>query len=383
MLWFYRSGTLKNLPGDRDAADGMGATVGSQAPMATHEKERNAQLDLSRALAIVLVVMIHLNDRIFDPIAAQATGTEWALHAVLNAIGRLAVPIFFMISGALVIPRADPTHIVRFYKKRIPQFVVLLVLYYLGTNYVAYLMHYEDDFNIWSRLQDLAVGRMRDAFHLWFIPALIGVYLAAPFINAISRMAPVSTLRAYCVVGVVMTMLPFTTVALTKDRIWTAESVEFFGSYVIYFVLGHLFVNTEMARHWPTWKLTCTGLLSMAIAIGVQCYYYRENDPHFHHAITDYRGLFTAIPSACLFLMLLRVNVRSERMRSASEYCSRLSFGVYLIHLAILHVVLRLLQQQWAAHYALLPPALIVIVALSFGYALVLSRIPVLRKLVV
>jgi surface polysaccharide O-acyltransferase-like enzyme len=342
--------------------------------------ERSVQLDLARSVATITVVMIHLNDRIFDPIAPMATHEQWVLHAVLNAIGRLAVPIFFMISGSLVIPRADGTHILRFYLKRIPQFVLLLIVYSLATNYVAFRMGYDASFEPRAILSDLLVGHMRDAFHLWFIPALIGVYLAAPFINAMLR-ANASTLVWYCTLAALLTMLPYTAGAIFTDRPWPIGLAQFFGSYLAYFVAGHLITNAKMTSRVPTLPLMLTAGAAMIGAICVQHHVSPPGQP-FRHMVTDYSSLFTAIPSVCAFIVLMRVQVRMPWLRIAIENFSRLSFGVYLIHLAILHFVLRTLERNWPADYRLLLPSLVLIVMTGWAYSFCLSKAGVLRKLV-
>jgi peptidoglycan/LPS O-acetylase OafA/YrhL len=69
-------------------------------------------------------------------------------------------------------------------------------------------------------------------------------------------------------------------------------------------------------------------------------------------------------------------------LRIAIENFSRLSFGVYLIHLAILHFVLRTLERNWPADYRLLLPSLVLIVMTGWAYSFCLSKAGVLRKLV-
>ncbi|MEZ2354485.1 acyltransferase [Caballeronia sp. RCC_10] len=342
---------------------------------------RSVQLDLARSLATVVVVMIHLNDRIFDPIAPVATHGQWLLHAVLNAIGRLAVPVFFMISGSLVLARADSAHILRFYRKRIPQFMVVLIFYSLVTNYVAYRMGYESSFEPSAILSDLLAGRMRDAFHLWFIPALIGVYIVAPFINAMQRAGGAWILIWYCVLTLLLTVLPFTVGAVAAPRPWTVGVGQFFGCYLMYFVVGHLVVNARVAERVPTAWLALAACVAIIAAITVQ---YRMSLPGapFAHIVTDYSSLFTVIPSVCLFITLMRVRVGSASLQTAVERFSRLGFGIYLVHLAMLHFVLRTLESHWSSTYGLMVPSLMLIVMLSYGYSFAMSKFAILRKLV-
>jgi surface polysaccharide O-acyltransferase-like enzyme len=356
-----------------------GTPGGGPAPA---RPERNVQLDAARTVATLVVIMIHLNDRIFDPVAAHASDAEWLLHAALNALGRLAVPVFVMISGALLIPRIDVARPFAFYKKRIPQFVFLLLFYALLTDWVAAAAGYTPAFDAWRIVSDLAGGRMQNAFHLWFLKMIIGLYLAAPFIGAMQRGAPSSTLRTYCLVAAAVTMLPSTVAALTDSRPWRPFGNEAFGSYVVYFVAGHLIVNCNAAARIATRHLLAIGLGCACVAIAAQ-WWYRGHGEAFRSQITDYGSLLTAVPALSAFAVLLRQRIEAPALRRACHVFGQASFGVYLIHLAFLHVVLHLLQTHLNARYALMPLAFPLIVAPSLLYSRTLARVPLLRKLVV
>ena len=86
-------------------------------------------LDLLRGIAIVLVVALHTYQRV--PVAFQGR----------YFLG-MGVPLFLIISGSLVIPRADKMGIKEFYgrySKRLIQFVVLIPtspMHWSGTAWV-------------------------------------------------------------------------------------------------------------------------------------------------------------------------------------------------------------------------------------------------------
>ncbi|PVX31700.1 acyltransferase-like protein [Pasteurella langaaensis DSM 22999] len=72
-------------------------------------------LDAARAIAIVLVVFTHIHERV---------GIDnYLLKSLFYNIDRLGVPIFFMLSGGLILPRLVTIDYGTFYKRRIPQFL--------------------------------------------------------------------------------------------------------------------------------------------------------------------------------------------------------------------------------------------------------------------
>lgn len=67
-------------------------------------------LDSARAIAIMLVVFTHAHER--------AGNIPYYITSIFYSIDRIGVPIFFMISGGLLIPKLSSVDIVEFYKKR-------------------------------------------------------------------------------------------------------------------------------------------------------------------------------------------------------------------------------------------------------------------------
>ena len=62
--------------------------------------------DLIRAVAIFLVVMIHVSGQLTNPWGEIPTA-QWIIADIYGGIARIAVPLFFMISGYLLLPRSE------------------------------------------------------------------------------------------------------------------------------------------------------------------------------------------------------------------------------------------------------------------------------------
>lgn len=83
-------------------------------------QQRIFWLDAARAIAIMLVVFTHVNGQISN---------DYVLKSLFNSIDRLGVPIFIMLSGGLLLPKLSQVDFLQFYKKRIPQFIILIIFY--------------------------------------------------------------------------------------------------------------------------------------------------------------------------------------------------------------------------------------------------------------
>ena len=93
-------------------------------------KNRIFYYDFLRAFAIVAVIMCHVDPFFgnYDPLIKQV------LHSIFHNIGLVGVPIFLMISGALLLNRDES--ISYFLKKKI--FKDSLSIYFLDDYYIRY-----------------------------------------------------------------------------------------------------------------------------------------------------------------------------------------------------------------------------------------------------
>ncbi len=89
--------------------------------------------DLIRVIAIFLVVVIHVSGQVTN-VWGKIPTLEWMIGNIYGGIARVAVPLFFMISGYLLLPRSESLG--SFYTKRMPRvvipFVVWSVIYLLS-----------------------------------------------------------------------------------------------------------------------------------------------------------------------------------------------------------------------------------------------------------
>ena len=149
-------------------------------------KKRNLGLDLSRVIAMVFVVAVHVVDGLFNMMPDKETGTVFMADMILAVIGKSFMSVFFMTSGAFVLGSASTLNYRAFYRKAwkrlgIPT-VVFSLLYFLTTPLWT-VLYYETGLAaypalLWEGFLNLLRGEA--SVHLWFMFTLIGLYLLAP-----------------------------------------------------------------------------------------------------------------------------------------------------------------------------------------------------------
>lgn len=126
-------------------------------------------LDLIRVCACYLVIVLHVAAMQFERFFPA-----WPVALVFDSLARMSVPLFFMLSGFLLLD-ARIDRLSRFYYRRylriLLPFAFVCLLYYFTPAYA--------DFTPGAYLRHLAVHYVD--YHLWYVYALIGIYLALPF----------------------------------------------------------------------------------------------------------------------------------------------------------------------------------------------------------
>src|SRR5258708_1620893 len=80
--------------------------------------QHNYSADLIRALAIVLVIVVHVYSEFISKIIFVHS-TDWWLAEFFESFAKISVPLFIMLSGFLLLDKKKSYTIGEFYKKRL------------------------------------------------------------------------------------------------------------------------------------------------------------------------------------------------------------------------------------------------------------------------
>src|SRR5512144_1931824 len=158
--------------------------------MKDQTREIVSWIDVIRVVAIYLVVVVHVSGQLTNLWGKIPTG-QWLIADVYGGIARVCVPLFFMISGYLLLPRAESLG--TFYTRRIPKILIPLVawsLIYLGWYCGNHPGTCTPNF-VWNLL--LVQGTY---YHLWFLYSLLSIYLILPVLRLMIR--PDTDTRLLC-----------------------------------------------------------------------------------------------------------------------------------------------------------------------------------------
>jgi len=345
--------------------------------------EPTGWLDLARVVAIAAVVMVHEAGKGVGARGPHDPATPgWWAAVVLDAASRWCVPVFLMVSGALLLDprRTDPPGV--FYRRRAARIGVPLVVWTAG-----YLVfgHVYLGRPIGIRDVARAVGSGSPFMHLYYLYVIAGLYLLAPFLRetmrAVDRRARIGLGSVLLVIGMADQSL------MTFVGIGEPNAATRFVPYLGYFVAGRL-LREVPPRPGSARRAAVVAAASIAVTVaggGLAAADGRGWGPYGEYAI-GYLAPNVVVMSLAVFRLLHALGTRPHGWRPGPRTArlAELTFGVYLVHAALWYPLVLHWHPPAAVGPYLLAAAWHWLVALAGAAAItaVMRRIPLVRRLV-
>lgn len=282
---------------------------------------RYSYIDLLRVFSILLVIVLHgIGGYYFD--VTNVGRPLWYCVGYANELCRTGVPLFFMMSGFLLL-RKPIENIAAFYKHRFLKIVVPFLLYDL----FYYLFLPSGERSIRGFVTELCVTG--SAYHLWFIYSILALYLFAPFISRL-----LASLNEKAVFGFFLLTIAQTTVkpllnTILGDRLYLYFTDDGFVGYLGYMILGYMIGKFELSKKLRG-AIYALGALSFAVVPLISARSIANGEA------VRFNGGYTVnhyIEAAALFLLA------KQRFTIDSKIVVRLSalsMDTYFIHVFLL-----------------------------------------------
>lgn len=286
-------------------------------------------LDVTRAIAILFVVFTHVHE--------QVGVDSYIIQAIFYDIDRLGVPLFFMLSGALVLPKIVNINMWVFYRKRIPQFIFLLFFYSFLTTFIQKAF---SNIPIWQSLKESFVftngiypANTGGAHHLWFMYTIIELYLIAPFLGKLLERLSNREILFFLVISIFLTQFKDSLIGgfrIEVDFIQRLGS-DFLGGYLNFFVIGYLLIYRRINLS----LLSSLALFLFPILFSLL----RElHKSEFIGVFHWYSSSLSILLSSVGLLSLIRIAFENTQKSIFIEGISLYSFGIYLSHYIFIYI---------------------------------------------
>jgi surface polysaccharide O-acyltransferase-like enzyme len=291
-------------------------------------------MDLTRVVAMVLVVLDHAVIEV-APLAERATSdVRWWVAEALLAVSRLAVPLFIMVSGALLLDPARTEPVSEFARRRLQRVAVPLLVWAL-----TYLTFRKDvlaePLTGERAVDDLASGS--PYYHLYYLYIALGLYALTPFLRRLIGAVDRRTIMMLC--GMAFALGIGDQFLRTVLQVGSSNGLTYFVDYVGFYLAGWLLRDVRLRRGQTR---TAAAALVAAVAVVVLASATLVELGAGEHWFYPATYLSPAVIAAAVALLLLLQTARlGTSSQSVVRRLSDLSLGTYLVHPMLLDLFRR------------------------------------------
>lgn len=287
--------------------------------------------DLMRALACICVVVYHVSSNYHSLYDLSTQGSWWwGSHLVNGLVINFLAPVFFVISGALLLNPHQSEQPLGVYLKRrlktiLPPFLLASLFYY------SYAHLFSGDFNLLYFITH--VWGEPQYYHLWFFYALIALYLAAPIFRTFITLQNRIVIRYGLFLWLLGTGLAPVIQHFTTVRITIIPTVIY--NYTGYFIFGAYFFWMRSSNLKTVWAWT--GLISMTLVTWLGTYWLTVIGGQYDSFFFDQIGLNIILATLCSVSLIARIDM--DTLSASNPVAGKLigqlsqnSLMIYILH---------------------------------------------------
>lgn len=347
-------------------------------------QNQSAYLNKLRVVAIAMVIMLHVAAPVRDQLEYMATA-NWLIGAIFDGLARTGVPLFVMISGALLLGKQEEIGV--FYRKRLSRLVIPFLVW--GLFYAVYWQKTVDH-DIRPVSAVLTVLQGPSFYHLWYLYMLIGLYLITPFMRILMQHIEKRQLEIMLLIWILFSIvLPH---LYAESALWFNFPFRFgFGfhgvdTYLGYYILGYYLHKYGVPRF--SFNIYILLYVGVTIAMVAGSYIlYRKGGVYNPLCILN-ESPFVFL-QACLLFEAFKIRNQQGRdwISRLANQIALLSFGMYLVHPVIIDVMDKgylgfELDARSMDTILSIPLTYPIVFAVSFLISLAVSKIPYVRKII-
>lgn len=302
------------------------------------KKQRKVYIDILRTIACFAVIFNHFDPGFYNCIYVEAGGLSYFVMLTISILCKFAVPLFFMISGALLLGKKETITIL--YKKRVMRMMLALlfasVVYYIFEKYVM---------KSGVRLLNIYGGGM--LYHLWYLYAYITFLLILPLLRIISeKLTKNLMIYMLCIYGILSVIAPIIELLflngsgiILNDRI---SNNPIALNIFIFPIVGYFIENKIDCRKISKTnilRLLVINFISIIVSVLMSYIYLVKNGGLGQ----QYVMMFAPLHAATLYLLAKKYNIGSkikERWQNVILSISATTFGIYILHMIPMRILI-------------------------------------------
>ncbi|MFV0423778.1 acyltransferase [Oleidesulfovibrio sp.] len=286
-------------------------------------KKRIFFFDLARCLAATAVIAIHVLAPYRNELGIISFG-EWVTAVSINSISRWAVPVFILITGALLLSDTRPFNLRYYIRRRLSKVLIPFIVWSL---FYAYLSGWSaQGFDATTVKAVLADSLSHETYyHLGFFYYFIPLYLVIPFFQLAIQQADIKWIYAFTCVWLITTLL----FLLKIDGPWSWQMWLYSG----YLPLGYILYKKIPITSGTVAAITLLGVSALSITIYAVVSNSLANEEYTIGRWMSYKTLNVVLAASMVFMLCRYFGENlPKKVSQIASVISRHSLGIYLLH---------------------------------------------------
>lgn len=286
-------------------------------------RQRVLYFDLLRCVAAIAVIAIH----VLAPYRQELGNIpfdQWVTAVGVNSVTRWAVPVFIMITGALMLSDTRPIDAQYYVKRRLGKVLIPFLVWSL---FYALLSGLTADGYSLAVAREVLVNSPFHAtyYHLGFFYYFIPLYFVIPFFQLVIHKYGDSSLYAYVVMWLLTTLLYL----LRIDGPWSHQLWLYSG----YLPLGYLIFKRVPVKPRVMWLFCVAGVAALVVTGYMVINQSLAADKYTVGRWLSYKTFNVVLAASMVFYVCRCFGERlSERTNKVVSLISQHSLGIYLLH---------------------------------------------------
>ena len=365
-------------------------------------KERIVFLDWLRVIACLMVILVHSTEPFYlgdgGTLIICEANAVWS--TLIDSPLRSAVPLFVLTSSYLLFPVKEETS--SFLKRRFSRVGIPFLFWLLFYAFVPAIGSDLSDYSFTDNFKHLVLNFPDAGGHLWFLYMLLGVYLFMPILSPWAEKLSKRGMEWFLLLWLLTTLLPYlrriALVIYGLPEVWGEAAwnefgiLYYFNGFIGYVMMGYYFKKFVPAISWkqtlfiafPLW------IVGYAIIAGGFWYLMPKDFPVVDtidlakdmETTWTYCSLGVVMTSVAYFLIARKFTSDGAIYQRLIVPLSRLSYGTYLVHIAVLGVIFGLVSEwfsgldPWVSTPIIIPCSALLIFVVSALITKLISYIP-------
>ena len=351
-------------------------------------KKRIFYYDVLRAIAIIGIVFCHASIAF---VLMGVNSPTFYISAFFDCFRDFSIPIFVMLSGALLINRKDSLG--DFFKKRLSRLFIPF-LFWVAI-YICYSAVYiKHSFDISNAIDIFfgTSGTLGVAF--WFIWMIIIIYCGIFIINKCIEYGSEKRENFEKIFIGILTALSVIYIACSHFGLFSPYSPRllYFMSFITYIIIGYFISHYDLVGS----RIGTNKMILMTLIVSCALYGYYifgfvvpNSIQAGHFVYKGYFNLLILVLSVNIFVLFkylsktrFFIDIEGKFLGKAFITVSKYSFGIYLCHYMILHILKNNLIGFYHNQNPIvwIPLLVILTVLISLAILGILNKIPYLNR---